>query len=357
MNEIELKKLAASLDSRTKITQPNFIIDMRYDYEFVQLKALWLISNLLQPIIKRNITNQTSLFIETENVFLNRERNEVEVVVPLQAFGLHRNHYQSMRKALADIAIVRVSYPRKSYKIRSTVHGEGSLCTYVAFSRDEKNLRRELVHFFFSLDIATCLVSPEIGFTKLLQETLESSKNVYTSKIYMYICRAADEGKWMVGYEKLREILCVGKKFSRYYDFRNRILKEAENELRGNSNHWFDLVERFPKRGVTPDLLIFNIHSVSGDVTGSKEYLVRRQNMSDTMTDRFKLPKATVQNILRQINPRNMAYIWRKHSQIIAYMVTNIESIEDIKAYYVGTIQHIIDTEKYERPAFQQLLF
>lgn len=357
MNESELRKLAKSLDNRTKITQPNFIIDMRFNYEFVQLQALWLITNLLQPIIKRNISNQTSLFIETDNAFLNRERNEVEVIIPLQAFGQHRNHYQAMRKALTNLAIIRVSYPRQSYKIRSTVHGEGALCTYVAFSRDDNNRRRELVHFFFSLDIATCLVSPEIGFTKLIQDTLQSSKNVYTSKIYMYICRAADDGKWMISYKKLRDILCVGDKYPRYYDFRNRVLKEAENELRYNSNHWFDLVERFPQRGTTPDLLIFNIHSVSEDLKGTREYNIRIRNMTEDMIDHFKLPKGTVRGILRQINLRNINYIWRKHSMLIAHIITNKESIDDLQAYYIGTMQRIIETEKYSQPAAQQLLF
>ena len=357
MDEAELKKLAASLNLRTKLTQPNFIIDMRFNYEFIQLQALWLITKLLQPIIKKNISDQTALFIETENVFLNQERNEVEVIIPLQAFGQHRNHYQAMRKALTDIAIIRVSYPRKSYKIRNTVHGEGALCTYVAFSRDKNNLRRELVHFFFSLDIATCLISPEIGFTKLIQETLESSKNVYTSKIYMYICRAADYGKWVINYEKLRDILCVGDKFSRYYDFRNRILKEAELELRCNSNHWFDLVERFPQKGSAPDLLIFNIHSTDEELKGSREYKIRKQSIFETLSERLRLPKNVIQNILRQINLRNIDYIWRKHSLLIAYMIEKSETIDDMQAYYVGAMQNIIQSEKYTGQSLQQELF
>lgn len=357
MNETELRKLAATLDERTRITQPNFIIDMRFDYEFVQLQALWFITEQLQPIIASNIRNQSSLFVETDHAFINRERNEVEVVIPLQAFGQHRKYYPALRKALADLVIVRVSYPRKSYKIRRAIHGTGALCSYVAFSRNERNLRQELVHVFFSLDIATCLVSPEIGFTQLIQETLLASKNVYTSKIYMYICRAADGGKWTISYEKLREILCVGEKFRRYYDFRNRILKEAEKELRCNSNHWFDLVERFPRRGVDPDLLIFNIHSVSEDLKGSREYKVRIRNMSETLENRFRLPPSKIQQLLRQVNLRNIDYVWKKHAMLTAYIASNQENIDNQQGYYVATMRRIIEQEKYSQPAIQQSLF
>lgn len=357
MNETELRKLSATLDERTRITQPNFIIDMRFDFEFVQLQALWFITRLLQPIIESNIRNQSSLFVETDSAFINRERNEVEVVIPLQTFGQHRKYYPALRKALADLAIIRVSYPRMSHKIRKTIQGAGALCSYVAFSRNEHNLRQELVHVFFSLDIATCLVSPEIGFTQLIQETLLASKNVYTSKIYMYICRAADGGKWTIGYEKLREILCVGEKFRRYYDFRNRILKEAEKELRCNSNHWFDLVERFPRRGVDPDLLIFNIHSVSEDLKGSREYKIRIRNISETLEGRFRLPKSTIQQLLRQINLRNIDYIWQKHSSLTAYIAANQENIGNQQGYYVRTMQRIIEQERYSQSATQQTLF
>lgn len=357
MNETELRKLAATLDERTRITQPNFIIDMRFDYEFVQLQALWFITSQLQPIIESNIRNRSSLFVETDNAFINRERNEVEVVIPLQAFGQHRKYYPALRKALADLAIIRVSYPRMSYKIRAAIHGTGALCTYVAFSRNERNLRQELVHLFFSLDIATCLVSPEIGFTQLIQETLLASRNVYTSKIYMYICRAADEGKWVVGYEKLREILCVGNKCRRYYDFRNRILKEAENELRCNSNHWFDLVERFPRRGADPDMLIFNIYSVSEDLKGSREYKIRMRNIAGIMENRFRIPKGKCQQLLRQINLRNIDYIWKKHTKLTAYIVENQENIENTQGYYVASMQRIIELERYSQPATQLSLF
>lgn len=89
---------------------------------------------------------------------------------------------------------------------------------------------------------------------KIASALLEKFKNIYTTKIYLQICRSADAGKWVVSYSTLRKILCVGNKFRRYYDFRNRILKEAENALRGNSNHWFGLAECFKKGEQDPYL-------------------------------------------------------------------------------------------------------
>ena len=41
---------------------------------------------------------------------------------------------------------------------------------------------------------------------------------------------------------------------------------------------------------------------------------------------------------------------------LLSYMAED-NSIQDIKAYYIGAMQQIIQTEKYSQPAQQQSLF
>lgn len=357
MAEAELLKLAQEIRQAVKITQPNFLIDMRYDYQLVQLQALQLITEQLQPIIKNNLDNQTSLFIPLSNSTDQTGGGEVEIVIPLQEFGWSRQHYARLRKALYGLSTIHVCYPKWSAKLGQALFGEGPLCTYVAIHRDETDKRRELVHFFFSADTAKCLVSPQFGFTKLLKQTLQNSKNVYTTKIYMYICRFADQGKWVISYKKLREILCIGQKFPRYYDFRSRILKAVEEELRQNSNHWFDLVECFSKEdSSTPQLLIFNIYSTGETYNGFSQLNRYRGKIYETMTESLHIKKTAAQMISKQINSRNVEYIWKKHNMLLSYMAED-SSIQDIKAYYIGAMQQIIQTEKYSQPAQQQSLF
>lgn len=349
MNETELCQLADMIRSSAKITQPNFLIDMRYDYQFVQLQALQKISEQLQPLIKNNLDhNAPGTFPE----------NELEVVIPLQNFGWAKQYYGKLRSALYALATIHVCYPKWSVKIGRTLYGEGPLCTYVAIHRDEQDKRRELVHFFFSQETARCLVSPQFGFTKLLKQTLLNFDSVYTTKIYMYICRVADQGKWVISYKKLREILCVGKRFSRYYDFRRRILKVTEQDLRRNSNHWFDLVECFDINNTSaPRLLIFNIYSTENTYSDIELMHKYKDKIYETMTISLKINKASALSVIRLINIRNFKYIWEKHNMLLAYMAAETENIQDIRAYYIGAIQQIIQTEKYSQPALQQTLF
>ncbi len=356
LDEEELKELAASIKRLPKITQPNFFIDMRYDYKYVQLQALLKITEVLQPVIKGNIKNNSSKLDSMESVCVHRERNEVEISLPLSSFGVLRHYYPELRAALSAMPSIQVTYPKWSYQFSKTLYGNGPFCTYVAISRDEKNRRRELVHFFFPIDIAACMVSPQFGFTNLLLRSLQTFKNIYTIKIYLQICRSADAGKWVVSYSKLRQILCLGNKFRRYYDFRNRILKEAENELRCNSNHWFGLAECFRHGEQSPYLLIFNIYSANNEQNSYDNYKQLLAKMVSTMTESLKIQKSTALSLVRKINIRNYNYIWRKHNQLLAYIVDQ-NDIQNNRAYYVSSMERIIETEKYSELAEQQLLF
>ena len=59
LDEEELKTLAADIKKQPKLTQPNFFIDMRYDYKFIQLQALLKITELLHT---KNETRWRSYF-------------------------------------------------------------------------------------------------------------------------------------------------------------------------------------------------------------------------------------------------------------------------------------------------------
>ena len=74
------------------------------------------------------------------------------------------------------------------------------------------------------------------------------------------------------------------------------------------------------------------------------------------MTESLNIKKSAAQTISRQINSRNVEYIWKKHNMLLSYMAED-NSIQDTKAYYIGAMQQIIQTEKYSQPAQQQSLF
>ncbi len=78
--------------------------------------------------------------------------------------------------------------------------------------------------------------------------------------------------------------------------------------------------------------------------------------MVSTMTESLKIQKSTALSLVRKINIRNYNYIWRKHNQLLAYIVDQ-NDIQNNRAYYVSSMERIIETEKYSELAEQQLLF
>ncbi|MFR6352239.1 MAG: hypothetical protein ACLUNN_08035, partial [Alistipes finegoldii] len=123
LDEEELKTLAADIKKQPKLTQPNFFIDMRYDYKFIQLQALLKITELLQPVIQGNIKNKTSGIANMDCVSVYQERNEVEIVLPLASFGVLRHYYEELRAALIAMPTIQVDYPKWSHQFRKTLHG------------------------------------------------------------------------------------------------------------------------------------------------------------------------------------------------------------------------------------------
>lgn len=357
LDDAELKQLADSIGKQPKLMQPNFFIDMRFDYKFVQLQALLKITEVLQPVIRGNLAERTASIIGSEQVIIHRTTNEVEIMLPISCFGIKKQYYPMLKNALMAIPTISVQYPKWSHEIKKTLNGMGALCTYVAIRKDEKDKRRDLVHFFFPIEVVSCMVSPQFGFTKLLNRSLDRFDNIYTTKIYMQICRFADKGKWIISYQNLRKLLCVGKKFGRYDNFRNRILKDVENVLMNDSNHWFTLAECFRTGAATPYLLIFNIYSAENERRNLIRYRKLKDKMLGTMLDTLKINRTTASSIIRRINIRNYEYIWKNHNQLLGYMGENQDDILCNQAYYVKTIEQIIDKEKFSQLAIQQQLF
>ena len=79
--------------------------------------------------------------------------------------------------------------------------------------------------------------------------------------------------------------------------------------------------------------------------------------MLGTMLDTLKINRATALAIIRKINIRNYEYIWKNHNQLLGYMGENQDDILCKQAYYVKTIEQIIDKEKFSQLAIQQQLF
>ena len=100
----------------------------------------------------------------------------------------------------------------------------------------------------------------------------------------------------------------------------------------------------------------FNNHAILSHQYYYDEYNRLRDKMLSTMVDSMHITRATALALTRKVNIRNYNYVWRKHNLLIANIAGNDEVL-DKKAYYVSTMERIIETEKYSKLAVQQDLF
>mgnify|MGYP007069564258 CR=1 FL=1 len=92
----------------------------------------------------------------------------------------------------------------------------------------------------------------------------------------------------------------------------------------------------------SPYLLIFNIYSANNEQNSYDNYKQLLAKMVSTMTESLKIQKSTALSLVRKINIRNYNYIWRKHNQLLAYIVDQNEAEHQRWLRVRGT-----QTEKY----------
>lgn len=334
---------AVDVTSYTKIKHPNLFIDMRSAYSYTQFIALFRIAISLQPIIQTNFnTPNSSISIQSKNVYWDKESRMVEIVLPLRDFGVRPEHYKELEKALLDMSRISVTFPQKSALTNEELTATGGLC-HVAIER--RNKRRQNAHFFFHEQIVHTIINPRNGFSQILKETVEKVSSIYTAKLYFNICRWADKGQWVVTYLELRSILNVDStKYNSYHDFRKRILKSSADALMNKTNYWFTFYERFPVRSKVPDIIYFTIHNGQLNDQEKRDYENRVNRIKD-ISSHLGIATRSMNPIIEKISPRNSRYIYEKHNELLAYIGENETLITNRAAYYRQAMQNIVFSE------------
>lgn len=171
--------------------QPNAILDARYNYRLIQLSAIVKITNILQPIINKNIDEYVTLRrsygkdaalppqdyllaggnalrLQLQDVVWKIDERTLEVKIPLDSFTTIPSHYSRVREAVMDLTKIAVKYPAYSELAKKVLSdGQRSLCTGVFFSKDSSQKNRSYIHIFFREEIARLLVNPCYGYSRL----------------------------------------------------------------------------------------------------------------------------------------------------------------------------------------------
>lgn len=202
-------------------------------------------------------------------------------------------------------------------------------------------------------------------YTTYLKVVAKEAKSVYTSRLYMLITSWLFAGTWTVSYAELRQILgCntydektrkfVSTKYSRYKDFKTRVLKTAEQELKeladeGRTNCYFEVNEIWkdgvkPTLSNDPDKIVFSIYRTKmGELETAKQLCSSRYvEIREYMMNNFELHQSECEKILCKINECMLDRFFESLSDIHSVVIANLGRIKNKRRYALKCIAELL---------------
>lgn len=108
-------------------------------------------------------------------------------------------------------------------------------------------------------DLRDMLLDLKKYFTRVPVVELISCRSTYGQRLYELLYQFADTGIRLMTVEELREKLNLQNKYKNFYDFRRRVLKQAQKDVEEHTNMSFTWEEIKAKKGRKIERLIFDI--------------------------------------------------------------------------------------------------
>jgi len=201
----------------------------------------------------------TRLELDFIYAFISTIKDEDEKFKDYKLTILELEKKLNKRLQIEKIEYIFDSLIKKSFKINN---GEKlaiySFFTYLEFDKETKTLT---VNFNEKLKPHLLKLST---YAKGNLKYILQFKSEYSKRFYMLISQWKKAGTVTYSIEELREILAVPKSYL-YADFKRKILKKAQKELKEKSDVYFEFYEDRRRGGKKVTHLIFDIIKSRGD--------------------------------------------------------------------------------------------
>lgn len=234
------QSIVKSVGGNIWLVQPTVLTMMRYDYTQMESKIFLQIVDKLQSCIKEAFNsyrkNKNENLMEN-SLFKNEEfqdpvsSDSITLSIPIRDFGVPSYNYPKLKEAFKTISRVPVEI---EYKDKRGVVWEqfDNLCS-VSIPKTASGIQTENVHIHIKKRTAIYMLSMKSGYTRYLKQTVLSSSNSYTPRFYTLLSLYKTKTTPPVIYLKdLRKMLCLENKYSRFTDFKKRVLDVAYEDLK-----------------------------------------------------------------------------------------------------------------------------
>jgi len=260
------------------VIKSNELINMQTDLSLIQLKVF-------TKIIMSTVTNP------------NAEFYRYSIKDLLKDFNITSKHHVALKKATAWM--IRAV-------ILKTQNGEEQLPLFTKVSYNSW-----IVDMYLHPDLKPYILDIKERYTKYFYQSITGLNSMYSVRLYELLKQYEFRKSKNFEIDEFRFILNIWDKYSKYTDFRKRVLLSSQKELLEKTDIAFEFEEiRESRRVVRLDFKIITQHKKSLAVSNSS-------NSTDTLAEQLKtkifLSEAQIKTVLKQFGTvqieRNINYV------------------------------------------------
>lgn len=352
-NTAKEKKIFTLPDEYKKVVyQPNYIVHAQYSYTVIQERVFNYIIWYLQKFVKEVMNGKA---VRQLDMFASPNEEYIDIDIPLWLIGKPRQYPEIRARVLQMIQVpvkVEVTKGRKGNMQR--FDRMQSWITHVDIPQGETKRRMSVLPIRISKAVASLMVDVDhdgataFNYTSFCFNIALLADNKYTSRIYKLISsykRPADEPHAVKSfeYQKFREILQIGEKYTDYEAFKRCVLVPVQKELKeGDSDICFELSEtRDNRKRVTK--LNFVIKHKSTEDSSLTECKLWNSIIS-RLQNQFGCDKGGIESVIPKLKERAAARaVLDSMAVIMAEYLDRLHDpqrrVHNLAAYTIGSLK------------------
>lgn len=287
------------------------------------------------------------------------ENGNIVVDVPLSNLTSRPDEYRDIEKVAPLLINAKTQIDRGD----SIEYFNAFTSIIVPKTRGKEGRRTGVVRIVMSQYQANTLFD-FTRFTQFLPLVANTSKSVYTSRIYMLLASERWKGRWKVNYQELRNILGCNTydkdtkewkraKYEIYKNFKYRVLATAEKELKefadeNKSDLYFTYNEVYEGKGnlrTDPIAIEFTIITTAKgrEADNKAKNTIRYIAYQDFMIEQFGFSKKDCQQILGKVDDDIAEQFGVRMEEISSAMNKQGNKINDRRLYALKCLHDAVD--------------
>ncbi len=271
-----------------------------------QIRIMMKILEAIQPDLERYSKGST---IQQLDLFEPSPFESLVITLPFKSLTGFSQNYNDIETALYAMQEVFIKLDDQGGKLRSGLISD-------VYITNENESYRKTARIRINKEVAHLLMDLTYGYSKIDPSIPFKTKSLYTSLMYILLCRWADQEVFVMPYKDFREYLKLEEKYKAFKDVKVNVIDRAMKELKEISDISFEFLKP-KKQGNTITHVKFKILSKKQSEQKLLEFQKKKDQIIYLLRAHFKCEEKHLEKIKGILNANEYSVLTKLLSVIV----------------------------------------